>query len=115
MRLKPSLITDLGLVEVGEPGLLCAPMACLGQVSQDNWRKEDRMKKLIFAVLALAFVMVFSTDAFAYRYTRGHYRSNGTYVQPYRSSSPDGARWNNWSSRGNANPFTGKRGNRNWF
>ena len=73
------------------------------------------MKKLIFSLLAVAVMAVFSTEAFAYRYTGGHYRSSGTYVQPYYSSTPDGARWNNWSSRGNANPFTGKRGNRNWF
>ena len=73
------------------------------------------MKKLLFAALALTFLTVFSTEAFAYRYTRGHYRSNGTYVQPYYSSTSDGYKWNNWSSRGNANPFTGRRGTRNSF
>lgn len=83
--------------------------------SYEMMRKEGHVKKLIFAVLALAFLTVFSTEAFAYRYTRGHYRSNGTYVQTYRSSSPDGIRWNNWSSRGNVNPFTGRRGSRSWF
>ena len=115
MHRRPLLITDLGPGERGESERQCGQMAFPGQVLQDNCRKEDDVKKLIFAVLALAFLTVFSTDAFAYRYTGGHYRSNGAYVQPYRSSTPDGFRWNNWSSRGNVNPFTGRRGSRSWF
>ncbi|MES1923110.1 hypothetical protein MHBO_004651, partial [Bonamia ostreae] len=26
---------------------------------------------------------------------RGHFRSNGTYVQPYYRTEPDGVKWNN--------------------
>lgn len=73
------------------------------------------MKRLIvFGLLAIS-LLSYASEAFAYRYTRGHSRSNGTYVQPYRSSTPDGSRLNNWSSRGNTNPFTGKRGSRSWL
>lgn len=38
---------------------------------------------------------------------RGYYRSNGTYVAPHHRSSPDGNFWNNWSTKGNINPYTG--------
>lgn len=114
MHLKPLPVTARLAVH-GEPGLLCAQTAFHGQVLQDNLRKEIHMKKLIFGILAIAILTAFSTEAFAYRYTGGHYRKSGAYVQPYRSSTPDGARWNNWSSRGNTNPFTGKRGSRSWF
>jgi hypothetical protein len=31
-------------------------------------------------------------------------------VQPHYRSSPDGSRLNNWSTRGNVNPYTGKPG-----
>ena len=41
---------------------------------------------------------------------RGHIRRNGTYVAPHVRTSPDGNPFNNWGSKGNANPFTGKRG-----
>ena len=50
------------------------------------------------------------------RYTKGHYRDTDgdgykeTYVQPYHSSKPDGNKYNNYSSQGNTNPYTGKQG-----
>ncbi len=37
----------------------------------------------------------------------GYYRSNGTYVQPYQRTAPDGVRSNNYSYPGNYNPNTG--------
>lgn len=40
----------------------------------------------------------------------GYYKSNGTYVQPYYKSTPDSTRWNNYSTRGNYNPYTGSKG-----
>jgi hypothetical protein len=43
-------------------------------------------------------------------YVHGYYRKNGTYVQPYFRTAPDGIKSNNWSSKGNINPHTGKRG-----
>jgi tetratricopeptide (TPR) repeat protein len=41
---------------------------------------------------------------------RGYYRSNGTYVQPHMRSAPDGVFSNNWSTKGNVNPYTGVPG-----
>ncbi len=41
---------------------------------------------------------------------RGHARRDGTYVAPHRRTNPDGSRTNNWSSKGNTNPHTGKEG-----
>lgn len=41
---------------------------------------------------------------------RGHVRRDGTYVEPHYRTTPDRSRLNNWGSRGNINPFTGKRG-----
>lgn len=38
----------------------------------------------------------------------GYYRKNGTYVQPYYRSSPDGNPYNNYSYPGNYNPYTGQ-------
>lgn len=43
-------------------------------------------------------------------YTRGYTRSNGTYVAPHYSSAPDSTKTNNWSSKGNINPYTGEAG-----
>lgn len=43
---------------------------------------------------------------------RGHYRSDGTYVRPHMRSNPDGRFENNWSAKGNTNPYTGQPGTR---
>jgi hypothetical protein len=41
-------------------------------------------------------------------YVNGHYRKDGTYVQPHQRSRPDGNPHNNYSFPGNVNPNTGK-------
>jgi hypothetical protein len=64
----------------------------------------------VFVVVIL--VLIITTVANADVRVRGYYRSNGTYVQPHYRSNPDGNRYNNWSTRGNVNPYTGKRGTR---
>lgn len=57
--------------------------------------------------------MIFTAKStFAYIRVGSYFRSNGTYVQSYYRTSPDSYRWNNWSYRGNVNPFTGRRGYR---
>jgi len=40
----------------------------------------------------------------------GHVKKNGTYVAPHRQTNPDKTKQNNWSSKGNSNPDTGKQG-----
>jgi hypothetical protein len=45
-------------------------------------------------------------------YTNGYTKKNGTYVAPHHASNPDGTKHNNYSSRGNSNPYTGKKGNK---
>lgn len=36
--------------------------------------------------------------------------STGTYVMPHSRSTPDEYKTNNWSTKGNGNPYTGKKG-----
>src|SRR5262245_25768429 len=43
---------------------------------------------------------------------RGYTKSNGTYVAPHMRSAPDGNFWNNWTTKGNVNPYTGVPGTR---
>ncbi len=40
----------------------------------------------------------------------GYTRSNGTYVHPYHATNPDSTRNNNYSTKGNMNPYTGVAG-----
>ena len=43
---------------------------------------------------------------------RGYTKRDGTYVPPHYRSAPDGNFYNNWSTKGNVNPYTGKEGTR---
>ncbi len=65
------------------------------------------MKKiaLMFALLASA-----STATLADQYVNGHVRKDGTYVQPHYRSDANSNRFDNYSSQGNYNPYTGKEG-----
>lgn len=48
--------------------------------------------------------------AHADSYVRGHTRSDGTYVQPYHRSNPNNSMLDNYSTKGNYNPYTGEKG-----
>jgi len=41
---------------------------------------------------------------------RPYTKKDGTLVDGHRRSGPDGSKGNNWSSKGNVNPYTGKPG-----
>lgn len=64
------------------------------------------MKK---AVLLLALASLCATS-FAAERVRGYTRKDGTYVQPHYRSSPNSSVYDNYSTKGNVNPYTGKAG-----
>lgn len=43
-------------------------------------------------------------------YVNGYYRRDGTYVQPHYRTALNRTRNDNYSTRGNVNPYTGERG-----
>ncbi len=65
------------------------------------------MKK---ALLAIAVIGLFACNSEAAQRVKGYTRSNGTYVSPSYKSKADSTRFNNYSTKGNSNPFTGKKG-----
>jgi hypothetical protein len=40
----------------------------------------------------------------------GYTKKSGTYVAPHRRTTPDHTQKNNWTTKGNTNPYTGKEG-----
>jgi len=62
------------------------------------------MKKIILMSLVLA------SSLFADQYVNGYTKSNGTYVQGYYRSSPNSTTSDNFSTKGNTNPYTGEQG-----
>jgi hypothetical protein len=67
------------------------------------------MKNLMLALTAAA---LFAPSASAQVHVKGYVTKNGTYVAPYVRSSPNSTTLDNYSTRGNVNPYTGKVGTR---
>ena len=44
---------------------------------------------------------------------RSHVRKDGTSVQSHRRTNPNRSKSDNWSTKGNVNPHTGKKGTKN--
>jgi hypothetical protein len=42
----------------------------------------------------------------------GYTTKKGTYVKPHQQTNPDHTRKNNYSTKGNTNPWTGKKGSK---
>ncbi|WP_312321221.1 hypothetical protein [Stenotrophomonas sp.] len=49
-------------------------------------------------------------DVSAQQYVNGYYRTDGTYVQGHYRSQQNSTTLDNYSTQGNYNPYTGKRG-----
>lgn len=73
------------------------------------------MKKKVVALLACVFLLFIHVNGALAKQVRvkGYYRSNGTYVQPSYRTAPDRNPYNNWSTKGNVNPYTGQPGYKN--
>lgn len=76
------------------------------------------MKVLLFSIvlsiILTAFALLNVQSAEAAR-VRGYFKpSTGSYVQPYNRTSPNSLKFDNYSSQGNYNPYTGKKGYKRW-
>lgn len=63
-------------------------------------------------VLSLVVGIALATTALAQVHVQGYTRRDGTSVQPHYRSSPNGSTLDNYSTRGNVNPYTGQVGTR---
>jgi opacity protein-like surface antigen len=68
------------------------------------------MKKLIALALSALLLFTFAGSASAATRVHGYTKKNGTYVAPHYRSDRDSSFYNNWSTKGNVNPYTGKKG-----
>ncbi len=65
------------------------------------------MRKLLITSVLFLFILVVQISTAHAVYVSGYYRSNGTYVNGYERTAPDGNPYNNYSYPGNYNPNTG--------
>jgi hypothetical protein len=67
------------------------------------------MKRIIIAVAAITTLFL-ATQAMADEYVRGYTRQDGTHVDGYYRTDPNNTQYDNYSTKGNVNPYTGKAG-----
>jgi hypothetical protein len=68
-----------------------------------------RMLKIALAV-NLAFASCSGLAKGGTHAVKGHVTKDGTYVVPHRATNPNGTKTDNYSSKPNTNPYTGKAG-----
>lgn len=67
------------------------------------------MRTIFAFVMAVVFCLGVSIS-YADQKVNGYYKKNGTYVESYRRTKADRTYNNNYSTRGNVNPYHGARG-----
>ncbi|MBR1775257.1 MAG: hypothetical protein IJ759_07015 [Bacteroidales bacterium] len=76
------------------------------------------MKKYILILFAVVlFGNVVKAQSWGYTNSqttkvKGYYKSNGTYVQPHNRTKRNNISYDNYSTKGNSNFYTGKKGSR---
>jgi hypothetical protein len=68
------------------------------------------MKQIFTILFFFAFLFSFAQTNPNHVYVSGYYRSNGTYVQSHYRTAPNSTNRDNFSTRGNTNPYTGQAG-----
>ena len=78
------------------------------------------MNRLLLLMLAFTVGAIGPTDVLAKgggghsrggdSHVRGHVRKDGVYVQPHNRTAPNRTQRDNYSSKPNVNPYTGKDG-----
>ena len=77
--------------------------------------KKSPLKALrIVTLLLVALATVDFASASDRVRVKGYFRKDGTYVQPHYRTAPDGRFYNNWSTFGNVNPYTGEVGKKRY-
>jgi hypothetical protein len=63
-------------------------------------------------ILSLTIAVLVAIPAYAAgsHQVKGYITQNGTYIAPHYQTNPDRSVWNNWSTQGNVNPYTGQAG-----
>jgi opacity protein-like surface antigen len=65
------------------------------------------MKSVLMAAALLAIASsTFARDV----YVKPHIRKDGTYVEGHHRTTPDATKLDNYSTKGNVNPYTGENG-----
>ena len=66
--------------------------------------------KPVLTIFTLLIILSANSISIADVQVNGYYKKDGTYVQPHYRSDPNSTPDDNWSTKGNVNPYTNKPG-----
>lgn len=61
-------------------------------------------------LLAVAMLLPMAAQSAGSHSVKGYIKKDGTYVAPHRQTNSNSTQKDNWSSKPNVNPYTGKQG-----
>jgi hypothetical protein len=64
----------------------------------------------LFLVLPLGNYAYAKSESSSSNSVRGYTKKDGTYIAPHKRTNPNQTQRDNWSSKPNYNPYTGKEG-----
>ncbi len=74
------------------------------------------MKKIIIAILFISMLSFVSVAEARTVRVRGYYKpSTGRYIAPHYKTTPNRTKFDNFSTKGNYNPYSGKKGTVNHY
>lgn len=73
--------------------------------------KGDNMRKLLLAILIISPLTCYSADV----KTKPYIRKNGTYVKDSVKTKPNRTKADNYSTKGNSNPYSGIKGTKKGY
>lgn len=73
---------------------------------------KSEMKRLVLLIMPLVLAVLFASPLLAQepKAVKPYGKKNGTVVQPHVRTSPNKTKIDNYSTKGNVNPMTGKKG-----
>lgn len=69
-----------------------------------------KIQTIAVALLSIALASPAFARSGSTVHVRPHVTKSGSYVAPHVRTAPDHSKYNNWSTKGNVNPYTGKKG-----
>ena len=70
------------------------------------------MKHTLITIFLSISVLLTAQTNYRSKRVKGYSKKNGTYVQPHNRSKSNKTQKDNWSSKPNSNPYTGKKGSK---
>ena len=69
-----------------------------------------KLLPLVFVASLFSVAGISSASAASSHYVRGYSTKSGIYVAPHRQTNPNRTKFDDWSTKGNVNPYTGRMG-----